>query len=495
MAIPKILGTETEYGIIGRHDPEFDPIPRTLLLINCYQSEAPLSSLWDYTQESSRFDPQAMSLDDIYDIPDQSDPLTINKVLVNGARFYLDHAHPEYSTPECATVRDLIRYEKAGDRILDQSRIAAESALAAGQQILLYKNNSDHKGNSYGYHENYLLDRKTPFRHIVEQFIPFLVSRQIFCGAGKVGYENGTEPAAYQLSQRADFFETEVGLDTMVKRPLINTRDEPHADREKYRRLHVIVGDSNMSEYTLYLKLGATALVLGMIEDQFIPRALTLRDPVAALKTVSRDLGCRGLIELDDGGTITPIELQWEYWRLAERYCQEVPVDTWVNDVLQQWAYVLSRLALDPFSLVRELDWVIKWHLLTSYMDRHGEDWNSAKMAMLDLQYHDIRRDKGLYYVLERRGAVERILTDRDIELAVEEPPVDTRAYLRGMCLKKFRSQVFSVNWDSLAFNLEEGEIRRITLEDPFQGTKAQIAEAMEAATSVTEFVATLPNT
>src|SRR5688572_26320187 len=194
MAIPKILGTETEYGIIGRHDLEFDPISRTLLLINCYQSEVPLSSLWDYTQESSRFDPQALSLDDIYDIPDQSDPLIINKVLVNGARFYLDHAHPEYSTPECATVRDLVRYEKAGDRILDQSRIAAECALSAGQQILLYKNNSDHKGNSYGYHENYLLDRKTPFRHIVEQFIPFLVSRQIFCGAGKVGNENGTEP-------------------------------------------------------------------------------------------------------------------------------------------------------------------------------------------------------------------------------------------------------------------------------------------------------------
>jgi len=495
MAIPKILGTETEYGIIGRHDPEFDPISRTLLLINCYQSETPPSSLWDYTQESPRFDPQAMSLNDIYDIPDQSDPLTINKVLVNGARFYLDHAHPEYSTPECATVRDLVRYEKAGDRILDQSRIAAEGALTTGQQILLYKNNSDHKGNSYGYHENYLLDRKTPFRHIVEQFIPFLVSRQIFCGAGKVGHENGTEPTAYQLSQRADFFETEVGLDTMVKRPLINTRDEPHADREKYRRLHVILGDSNMSEYTLYLKLGATALVLGMIEDQFIPRALTLRDPVAALKAISRDLGCRSPIELDDGGTITPIELQWEYWHLAERYCQMVPVDTWVHDVLKRWAYVLGRLARDPFSLVRELDWVIKWHLLTSYMDRHGEDWNSARIAMLDLQYHDIRRDKGLYYILERRGGVERLLTDREIELALEEPPVDTRAYLRGMCLKKFRNQVFSVNWDSLAFSLEQGEIRRIALEDPFQGTKAQIAEAMEAATSVTEFVATLPET
>jgi proteasome accessory factor A len=495
MAIPKILGTETEYGIIGRHDPDFDPISRTLLLINSYQSEVPLPSLWDYTQESSRFDAQAMALDEIYDFPDQPDPLSINKVLTNGARFYLDHAHPEYATPECANVRDLVLYEKAGDRILDQSRLCAEVALPGGQQILLYKNNSDHKGNSYGYHENYLLDRATPFRLIVEQFTPFIVSRQIFCGAGKVGAENGTEPTPYQLSQRADFFETEVGLDTMVKRPLINTRDEPHASREKYRRLHVILGDANMSEYAIYLKLGATALVLGMIEDQFMPRTFTLRDPVAVLKSISRDLTCRNPVELDDGSTITPIELQWEYWALAERYCATVPVDAWVVDVLQKWEYVLRCLERDPFILTHELDWVIKWRLLTSYMDRHGQSWDSAQVTMLDLQYHDIRRDRGLYHILERNGEVERILTDEEIDYAVDEPPADTRAYIRGMCLKKFRHQVFSVNWDSLAFNLEEGDIKRIALEDPLQGTKVQVAAAIEAATNAAEFVATLTET
>jgi proteasome accessory factor PafA2 len=493
MAIPKILGTETEYGIIGHHDPDFDPISRTLLLINSYQSEVPLSSLWDYTQESPRFDPRAMSLDEIYDVSDQPDPLSINKILPNGARYYLDHAHPEYSTPECASVRDLICYEKAGDRILEQSRITAAQALTDGRQILLYKNNSDHKGNSYGYHENYLLDRNTPFRLIVEQFTPFIVSRQIFCGAGKVGCENGTEPAVYQMSQRADFFETEVGLDTMVKRPLINTRDEPHANREKYRRLHVIVGDANMSEYALYLKLGATALVLGMIEDEFLPRTLTLRDPVAALKAVSRDITCRQPVELDDGSTISPIALQWEYWASAARYCATRSVEPWGLDILRKWEYVLCHLEQDPLSLARELDWVIKWRLLTSYMDRHGYSWDSARVTMLDLQYHDIRREKGLYYVLERSGEVERIVTDTEIDLAVDQPPSDTRAYIRGMCLKKFRQQVFSVNWDSLAFNLDDGDIKRIALEDPFQGTKAQVAEAIEAATSASEFVATLP--
>jgi proteasome accessory factor A len=495
MAIPKILGTETEYGIIGWHDPDFDPISRTLLLINSYQCETPLPSLWDYTQESPRFDPQAICLDEIYDIPDQPDPVSINKVLTNGARFYLDHAHPEYSTPECASVRDLVRYEKAGDRILDQSRITAEQALTGGQQILLYKNNSDRKGNSYGYHENYLLNRNTPFRLIVEQFTAFIVSRQIFCGTGKIGAENGTEPAVYQISQRADFFETEVGLDTMVKRPLINTRDEPHASRDKYRRLHVIIGDANMSEYALYLKLGATALVLGMIEDEFLPRTFTLRDPVAALKAISRDLTCRHPVELDDGTTISPVALQWEYWAAAERYCATYAVEPWGLDVLQRWEYVLRHLEQDPLSLARELDWVIKWRLLTSYMARHGDNWESARVSMLDLQYHDIRREKGLYYVLERKGEVERIVTDEEIDLAIDEPPSDTRAYLRGMCLKKFRQQVFSVNWDSLAFNLDEGDIKRIALEDPFQGTKAQVADAIEAATSAAEFVATLSET
>jgi len=492
MAIPKILGTETEYGIIGRYDPDFDPISRTLLLINSYQSDVPPSSLWDYTQESARFDPQAMSLDEIYDIPDQPDPLSINKVLPNGARYYLDHAHPEYSTPECANVRDLVCYEKAGDRILEQSRGTAARLLMDGRQLLLYKNNSDHKGNSYGNHENYLLDRNIPFRLIVEQFTPFIVSRQIFCGAGKVGCENGTEPAVYQLSQRADFFETEVGLDTMVKRPLINTRDEPHASREKYRRLHVIVGDANMSEYALYLKLGATALVLGMIGDAFLPRAFTLREPVAALKAISRDLTCRQPVELDDGRTISPTALQWEFWAAATRYCATRSVEPWGLDILQKWEYVLGHLEQDPLSLARELDWVIKWRLLTSYMDRYGCHWDSAQVTLLDLQYHDLRREKGLYYVLERNGKVERIVTDQEIDLAVDLPPSDTRAYIRGMCLKKFRRQVFSVNWDSLAFHLDDGDIKHIALEDPFQGTKAQVAEAIEASTSAGEFVATL---
>jgi Pup amidohydrolase len=257
----------------------------------------------------------------------------------------------------------------------------------------------------------------------------------------------------------------------------------------------VIVGDANMSEYALYLKLGATALALGMIEDEFLPRTFTLRDPVAALKAVSRDLTCQKPVELDDGSSISPIALQWEYWAAAERYCATFAVESWALDVLQKWAYVLCHLEQDPLSLAREIDWVIKWRLLASHMDRNGYDWDSARVTMLDLQYHDIRREKGLYYVLERNGEVERIVTDAEIDLAVDEPPGDTRAYLRGMCLKKFRQQVFSVNWDSLAFTLDEGDIKRIALDDPLQGTKAQVAEAIDGATSAAELLATLSGT
>src|SRR5215467_2006698 len=240
MALPKILGSETEYGLTVHYDQE-DPL----------------------------VDARGFELDDEYDVPDQQDNMAINKILPNGARFYVDHAHPEFSTPECSNVFDLIRYEKAGERILNLSRLGANQLIPSGRTIVIYKNNSDQKGNSYGYHENYLLDRRTPFQTIAERFMPFLVSRQIFCGAGKVGSENGTEPVPYQISQRADFFETEMGLDTMVKRPIINTRDEPHANRDRYRRLHVIIGDANMSEFTTYLKVGTALVVLQMIEEGF----------------------------------------------------------------------------------------------------------------------------------------------------------------------------------------------------------------------------------
>jgi proteasome accessory factor A len=336
------------------------------------------------------------------------------------------------------------------------------------------------------------MDRNMPFGQIVEQLTSFLVTRQIFCGAGKVGAENGTEPCTYQISQRADFFETEVGLDTMVKRPIINTRDEPHANRDRYRRLHIIVGDSNMCEYSMYVKVGVTALVLQMMEDNFITKDLSLRNPVKAIKEVSRDLAGKQPIELANGRRMLPVELQREYLHYAQRYVAERGTDERTRDVLQKWEHVLDRLATDPFSLRREVDWVAKWHLLTSYMDRRREDWDSSRVAMMDLQYHDLRPDRGLYFLLERQGAVERILTEDEIADAIENPPPDTRAYFRGMVLKKFREQVFGVNWDSLSFNLGEGPIKRILMEEPLKGTKAHVQGLLERSKTAAELVANL---
>src|SRR3989475_470448 len=296
----------------------------------------------------------------------------INLILSNGARFYVDHAHPEYSSPETTNPRDLVIWDRAGERILNLSRQRAEAVSPPEQRILIYKNNTDGKGNSYGTHENYLMDRKVPFARIVQHMMPFFVTRQIFTGAGKVGAENNADPCDYQISQRADFLETEVGLETMHSRPIINTRDEPHADPEKYRRLHVIVGDANMAEISTYLKVGTTAIVLSMVEDDFIDRDLSVDQPVQAFRKVSRDLACRDTVRLKDGRTISAVDHQREFLALAKRYFKErQQPEPWVADVMGRWETTLDHLAEDPRQLGRELDWVIKRQLIENYVAKH----------------------------------------------------------------------------------------------------------------------------
>jgi proteasome accessory factor A len=493
MAVPIIIGSETEYGLTVHNDPEFDSIATALLLVNSYNTEQSLKLLWDYEQEDPLVDARGFELDEEYDVPDQQDNMAINKVLPNGARFYVDHAHPEFSTPECSNVLDLLRFEKAGERILNLSRLGANQLLPAGRSVLIYKNNSDQKGNSYGYHENYLMDRRTPFQAIVEQLTPFLVTRQIICGAGKVGSENGAEYVPYQISQRGDFFETEIGLDTMVKRPIINTRDEPHADRDRYRRLHVIIGDANMSEYTTYLKLGTMMIVLQMVEDGFELDDIELRNPVRALQEVSHDPTCKVQLPLKNGKKITPVELQWHFQEAAQRYIETHPAcaETYPA-IVREWGRVLQQLERDPMELHREIDWVMKHHLLTNYMERRGSDWDDPRIAMMDLQYHDIRPDKGLYYVLERSGAARRMLTEGGIVQAIEDPPEDTRAYFRGQCLKKFKHQIFGVNWDSISFNLGDGPIKRILMEEPSRGTKRHVQQLLDRSATAADLVANI---
>ncbi|MBI3988393.1 MAG: proteasome accessory factor PafA2 family protein, partial [candidate division NC10 bacterium] len=355
-----------------------------------------------------------------------------------------------------------------------------------------YKNNTDGKGNSYGHHENYLVERRIPFEKIVGGLTPFLVTRIIFAGSGKVGAENGAEPVEYQISQRADFFETWIGLDTMAKRPLMNTRDEPHADEEKYRRLHVIVGDSNMAELPIYLKMGTTAIILAMIEDASITKDLSLDDPVRAIKEISHDISLRKKVRLKGGKEYSAIEIQKEYLEMAWEYYQGRDMALWVKDVLVRWEDILNRLAEDPLQLSREIDWVIKRELIASYCHRRGIPFDDHRAFMLDLQYHDLRKDKGLYYTLERQGYVERALTDEEILSAMTEPPLDTRAYFRGTCLKRFQEQVYGVSWSSILFDTGEATVKRVPMLDPARGTQRLVGDLLARSETVAELLENL---
>jgi Pup amidohydrolase len=489
MAIPKVMGIETEYGITVRNHPDFNPILSSLLLINSYETYRTARIRWDYEAESPLRDARGFEYAEEKEAPSKEESRLINLILPNGARYYVDHAHPEYSTPECTNPRDLVIWDRAGERILNISRVRAEAVSPPEQRILIYKNNTDSKGNSYGTHENYLMDRRCPFTRIVQHLMPFFVTRQIFTGSGKVGSENNLEYTPYQISQRADFLETEVGLETMHSRPIINTRDEPHADPERYRRLHVIVGDANMAEVATYLKVGTTAILLSMVEDDFIDRDLTLENPVQALRAVSRDLACRSPVRLRSGRTATAIELQREFLELAHRYYRDRELDTVTKDVLVRWEYVLDRLEQDPMTLTREVDWVIKRDLLESYRAKHELPWTDPRIAMIDLQYHDIRPGKGLYLKLEEAETVERIATDDEIAKAVHDPPRDTRAYFRGMCLQRYSEDIVSASWDSIIFDLKEGPLKKIFMLEPLRGTEAFVRRLLEESPTARELL------
>ncbi len=489
MAIPKILGTETEYGITIKNSASFDPISSSILIVNSYQGGQMVNIIWDYEEENPFVDARGFKVDRKIEMPKGRENTAINKILDNGARFYVDHAHPEFSTPECSNARDVLIYEKAGERILHQSLVRANTTLPPDQHMLIYKNNSDHKGNSYGYHENYLIDRKVPFDLICEYLTAFLVTRQIFSGAGKVGSENNSDAVPFQLSQRADFFETEIGLDTMLKRPIINTRDEPHADREKYRRLHIITGDVNMSDYATYLKLGTTALVLSMIEDKYLDTPLRLRHPVAEMRLVSRDTQCAQPLQLENGKLLTAIEIQSEFLKYAKRYTAEQPHNQIHADILEKWEYVLEILAQDPQLLNRELDWVIKSYLLTNYREKHQCDWDDPRLAMIDLQYHDIRPEKNLYYLLQRQNQVAQLISEDEIIRAITHPPLDTRAYFRGQCLKKYRSDVFGVSWGAISFDIGNASVKRILMPEPAKGTHRHVHELLEKSQTMEELL------
>ncbi|MBI2237276.1 MAG: proteasome accessory factor PafA2 [Actinobacteria bacterium] len=480
--MPKVVGTETEYGISAVGAPDFNPVLSSSLLISTYAG-ALRRIRWDYEQESPLRDARGFEPVQVRE-PAEEDLGLANVILPNGARYYVDHAHPEYSTPECASPRVLVVHDKAGERVLERSLEEIHRVLPLGQRIAIYKNNTDGKGNSYGTHENYLVDRRTPFGNLVRDLTPFLVSRQVFTGAGKLGAEGAWDERGrpqYQLTQRADFFEAEVGLETTLKRPIVNTRDEPHADPDKYRRLHVIIGDANMCEVATYLKVGTAALVLKMIEDEFLPD-LSLSNPVASLHEISRDISCTATVRMADGRRLSAVQVQWEYLDRAKKYVEQEDPTPDNAEVVQRWEAVLTALEDEPLSLHRELDWVAKYRLLEGYRERDGLDWADHKLRLIDLQYHDVRRDKGLYHRLAASGKVERLVADAEVERAVMEPPEDTRAYFRGRCIGKYPEAIAAASWDSLIFDTGREALQRIPMREPLRGTRDHVADLLDRA-------------
>ncbi len=401
-----------------------------------------------------------------------------NVFLANGARLYLDvGSHPEYATPECDSVRQLVVHDKAGERILEQLLTSAEQRLGdegVHGDVYLFKNNTDSAGNSYGCHENYCTSRRDDFSSYTEVLIPFLVSRQIYAGAGKV--LQTARGARYCVSQRAEHIWEGVSSATTRSRPIINTRDEPHADAERYRRLHVIVGDSNMSEYTNFLKVGACSLMLRMLEEpQVVLRDMTLENPIRAIREISHDMTCTQRVRLANGREVSALDIQSEYLNRALRFAEHHDLTDEEQLALDMWEYTLSHLEDDPLKLDRELDWVIKYKLIEAYRERHDLTLSDARVALVDLQYHDVNRERGLFYRMQRKGMVDRIVTDEEISHAVEHPPQTTRARLRGEFIKraKERKRDYTVDWVHLKLN--DQAQRTVLCKDPFKAEDERV--------------------
>jgi len=545
VTVRRIMGIETEYGVLQQGNPYANPMLMSSQVVLGYVSmreDARRRARWDYHDEDPLQDargfhlprasahpslltddpsrpapsgqgdgPQSerqLSGDEVApagtwteqprpEVETYEDPGAANAILTNGARLYVDHAHPEYSSPEVTNPRDAVVWDAAGERVMRAA--AREASRLSGNPISLYKNNVDGKGASYGTHENYLVDRAVPFETLVGVLTPFFVTRQVFTGSGRVGIGPVGQQPGFQLSQRADYVEAEVGLETTLRRPIINTRDEPHAERERWRRLHVIIGDANLFEVATYLKLGTTSLVLWLAEhlDQVPGLAaeleeLVLADPVEDVRRVSRDLSLRTPLRLRNGQQRTALQVQGAYLAAVRRSLEHLGAgdDDATRDVVARWGSLLDRLATDPASTAREVEWVAKHQLLDRMRQRERSDWSNPRLAALDVQWSDIRPERSIYATLVRAGAVERVITDEEADAAVLRPPANTRAYLRGEVMARFPDEVSAASWDALVFDVPQAtRLRRISMSDPARGTREHVGALLDASSTAADFL------
>ncbi|MEW6751557.1 MAG: proteasome accessory factor PafA2 family protein [Candidatus Latescibacterota bacterium] len=501
----RLFGLETEYGIQVDGVGDVDVVVESMELVRCYL-QADFVAMWDYGLENPRLDARGFEVQELRNDQDETvhlqrdrqrqiplQELKSDLVIHNGARFYNDHTHPEYATPECRRLLDLVAADRAGERILlhcGQRR----TALRGSGTVRLFKNNTDFQGHSYGCHENYLIDRATPFAAVIDGLLPFLATRSVFTGAGKVGVERErARGVRYQLSQRADFFDTVASIDTMHRRPLVNTRDEPHADPARYRRLHVITGDANMAEYATALKVGSMVLVLDLLELGELP-SLALADPVGALKDVSRDASRRWLVELEGGRQTTALQIQQAILARARALLAGRDADT--DWVLREWQHVLDHLPERSGELVGQLDWVTKEWLLGAFAEAEGLDWedpdDQAWLQSQDLEYHNLDPQDGLFRLLESQGRTARLTDEEQVGRALIEPPADTRARFRGGCLEKFGGSIRALNWDSIEFG-HNGAVEVLDLKHCIGPAESEAyVRALEAAATVDDLLVRL---
>ncbi len=506
MSVRRVMGIETEYGISVPGRPSANPMLASGQVVLAYAAALGHRSrraIWDYTGESPLADARGFEMSRTRAHPSQltdelaDDPTMANVVLTNGARLYVDHAHPEYSAPEVTTPRDALTWDRAGELVMARAieLLAADAEQGRCEPVNLYKNNTDGKGSSYGMHENYLLSRHTPFADVVLGLTPFFVARQILCGAGRVGIGQHSSTAGYQISSRADFFEAEVGLETTFRRPIINTRDEPHATPERYRRLHVIIGDATLADVAGLLKLGTTSLVLAVIEEgrevlgSGVGPAgglgdLRLAEPLRALRDISHDPGLTALVTLADGRRMTGLQLLWSYYErvrafLTTRDGAETDADT--TEVLARWEDVMRRLEADVMSARTQLDWVAKLAILRGYRDRDGLPWTDPRLAAIDIQWSDVRPGKGLARTLEAGGRIERLTDPGAVEAAVTNPPEGTRAWFRGECVRRYPGALAAASWDSVILEVPgEAALQRIATLEPLRGTRDMVGDLLD---------------
>jgi proteasome accessory factor A len=535
------MGIETEYGVLAPGRPAANPMLLSSQVVTTYRAlvaraGARPAARWDYddedpladargfhvrrsaahpsmlTDDPARYAPAGPSLHDVAraDLDESDDPSAANCILTNGARLYVDHAHPEYSSPEVTGPRDAVLWDVAGERVMLAASRAA-SSLPGGHELVLYKNNVDGKGASYGTHENYLVDRALPFTVLAELLTPFLVTRQVLTGSGRVGLGQAGDTPGFQMSQRADYIEAEVGLETTLRRPIVNTRDEPHADRTRWRRLHLILGDANLFEVATYLKLGTTSLVLWVLEhleelagagvdarDRLA--ALRLADPVGDVQRVSRDVDLVAKLELADGRTMTALEVQEAYVDVVARSLEAIgpqaDADAETYAVLDRWRSLVGRLGTDPESCAREVEWIAKRRLLEGLRRRDGLAWEHPRLHALDLQWSDVRPERSIYHRLVASGAVERLVDEDAVADAVHHAPTDTRAYFRGEVMARYPDQVSAASWDSVIFDVPgSAALQRVPMLDPLRGTRTHIGALLDRSEDVGALLAALRGT